>query len=199
VLVDFNIASPAGGERSTNSGTPAYQAPDVAERWEPSDDLYAVGVILYELIAGRHPYEREFPVASVPPADPLALRPTLRPALAAIMAKACHHVRAQRYHSAAEMRDDLDAELAALRAAARGIDTESRVMGRTVRDRRRDLGVSIEQLATNAGVPADEIRRFEAGEIDLPSGQAFRLLSELELKLSDVDHLRGPDDADDAT
>lgn len=58
-LIDFNIASQAGEERVSNSRTPFYTPPmGWADRvWKPQVDLYATGVVLYELLCdGKHPY-----------------------------------------------------------------------------------------------------------------------------------------------
>jgi len=50
-LLDFNIASRVGDPVKTLSGTPPYQAPDADyTRWDVSTDLFAVGVMLYELL-----------------------------------------------------------------------------------------------------------------------------------------------------
>lgn len=72
-VTDFGIAKVLGGQRTMATaageviGTPAYMAPEQARGKEvtPAADVYAVGVMLYELLSGRRPYEEE--------ADPLAL------------------------------------------------------------------------------------------------------------------------------
>jgi len=58
-LIDFNIASQAGEEVDTDTRTPRYAPPGGwSDRiWSPRVDLYATGVILYELLCnGMHPY-----------------------------------------------------------------------------------------------------------------------------------------------
>lgn len=57
-LVDFGVAMAATRARGT-AGTLAYMAPEVVTSGAPStaSDLYAVGVILYELLTGTHPYD----------------------------------------------------------------------------------------------------------------------------------------------
>ena len=65
-LLDFNIASRVGDPVYTQSGTPPYQSPDAdLTRWDVSTDLFAVGVMLYELLCnGNHPYSGARPMTS---------------------------------------------------------------------------------------------------------------------------------------
>ena len=114
-LLDFNIASRVGDEVKTLSGTPPYQPPDAnLTRWDVSPDLFAVGVVLYELLCdGNHPYPERRPMVGVKPTDPLSIRSDLSPKLAQFLMKACAPYRDERYSSAREMRD----ALSALRAA----------------------------------------------------------------------------------
>lgn len=68
----------------TQSGTPPYQAPDAdLTHWDISTDLFAVGVMLYELVCdGHHPYPGSKPMVSEPVIDPRTIRPDLNPELA---------------------------------------------------------------------------------------------------------------------
>jgi uncharacterized protein (TIGR02653 family) len=108
-LLDFNIASRVGDEVKTLSGTPPYQPPDAnPTRWDVSPDLFAVGVMLYELLCnGHHPYPGRRPTAGVKPTDPLSIRPELSPQLAQFLLKACAPYRDERFSSAREMREAL--------------------------------------------------------------------------------------------
>jgi serine/threonine protein kinase len=94
-LLDFNIASRVGDPVYTQSGTPPYQAPDAdLTRWDVSTDLFAVGVLLYQLLCnGHHPYPNAVPVATEPATDPRRIRPDLGPGLAEFLIKACAPVR----------------------------------------------------------------------------------------------------------
>ncbi len=110
VLIDFNIASPAGAPIDTQSGTPPYAPPDaIRGEWRPDVDLFAAGVTLYELICHEHPYEGGMPSAARHPIDPHTFRPDLSPELAAFLVKACAPHADERFASAAEMRDALAA------------------------------------------------------------------------------------------
>ena len=71
-LADFGIARQVGGDLTTLTvtgqvlGTPDYLSPEqvMGEPGGPSSDLYALGVVLFELITGRLPFEAETPLAA---------------------------------------------------------------------------------------------------------------------------------------
>jgi hypothetical protein len=104
-LLDFNIASRVGDPVRTQSGTPPYQPPDGdLTRWDVSTDLFAVGVLLYQLLCdGRHPYPYEMPMLNQPVTDPRTVRSDLNPDLAEFLIKACAPANADRFATAAEM------------------------------------------------------------------------------------------------
>jgi hypothetical protein len=110
-LLDFNIASRFGDPVHTQSGTPPYQPPDAGlTRWDESTDLFAVGVLLYQLLCnGAHPYPNALPVAAGPVIDPRVTRPDLGPDLAEFLVKACAPASADRFATAAEMQRALGA------------------------------------------------------------------------------------------
>src|SRR5439155_23806558 len=66
-VTDFGIARVVGGSETLATsagqilGTPSYMAPEQAEGTElsPATDIYATGVMLYELLSGRLPYSDE--------------------------------------------------------------------------------------------------------------------------------------------
>jgi serine/threonine protein kinase len=94
-LADFGIARAANQTRLTETGmalgTPAYMAPEQATADEigPWTDLYAAGMVAYELLVGRLPFgPRDTPGAILwkqvnePLAPPLEVNPALDPRLA---------------------------------------------------------------------------------------------------------------------
>jgi len=71
-LTDFGIARQVGGDLTTLTatgqvlGTPDYLSPEqvLGEPGGPSSDIYGLGVVLYELVTGRLPFEAETPLAA---------------------------------------------------------------------------------------------------------------------------------------
>jgi hypothetical protein len=105
-LLDFNIASRAGDPVHTQSGTPPYQPPDAGlTRWDVSTDLFAVGVLLYQLLCnGHHPFPNAMPTVAEPVIAPRTFRSDLNAHLAGFLVKACAPVSADRFPTAADMR-----------------------------------------------------------------------------------------------
>ena len=70
-VTDFGIARAADGVGITRTGavmgTPQYLSPEQAEGKPatPASDVYALGVVAFECLAGRRPFEAETPVATV--------------------------------------------------------------------------------------------------------------------------------------
>ena len=96
-------------------GTPAYMPPEQA-RGEPVDeraDVYALGAMLYHLLAGRPPFSGRDPtqvlraVLSGSPQPLEALEPETPPDLVAIVRKAMSAEASERYPTAKELAEDL--------------------------------------------------------------------------------------------
>jgi serine/threonine protein kinase len=104
-LLDFNIASRVGDPVHTQSGTPPYQPPDASPtHWDVSPDLFAVGVLLYQLLCnGYHPFPHAMPMANEPVIDPGTFRSDLNPDLAQFLIKACAPASVNRFSTAADM------------------------------------------------------------------------------------------------
>jgi eukaryotic-like serine/threonine-protein kinase len=111
VVTDFGIAR-AGVSEITQTGsvmgTPQYLSPEQAQGFEvtPVSDLYSVGVILYEALTGRVPFEGESAVAiamkqvSETPQRPSSINPGVWPALDAVVMRALEKEPGQRFQSA---------------------------------------------------------------------------------------------------
>ena len=115
-LADLGLALPASAERISRVGvivgTAAYMAPEQA-LGQPVDgrsDLYALGVLLYELTTGRVPFTGDDPLTVVsqhvhaPVVPPRVLRPDLPRALETVIVRLLAKDPAQRFSSAAETR-----------------------------------------------------------------------------------------------
>jgi serine/threonine protein kinase len=106
-LTDFGLALLADGETKGNIfGSPHYVAPEQAISSAgvvPQSDLYAVGVILYEMFTRQRPFEGAVPLEIAmkqmgePPPSPQTHRPDLSPALTAVILKALAKEPGERY------------------------------------------------------------------------------------------------------
>jgi eukaryotic-like serine/threonine-protein kinase len=120
-LVDFGIALLKGARRLTfrrltsGFGTPDYMAPEQVQgdRGDARTDVYALGVMLYEMLTGDVPYHGDSPLAvmsqRVTTDAPLLRRAqsALSPQLEAIVWRALRRDPAERYQSMAAFRHDL--------------------------------------------------------------------------------------------
>ncbi len=196
-LLDFGIAkllSPDDTEAATEltqlggrAATPGYAAPEqiAGQPITTAVDLYAAGVILFELLAGRRPFSatappsafRDAPLVSQCVTDAESqfvgglkstqLRKELRGDLDAIVAKTLEHDPAHRYRSAEAISDDL-------RRSARDEPISARHLGRLTLARkfvrRHRIGVAmvtalvLTLLAGGIGIAIEDIRATAAAQ-----------------------------------
>lgn len=120
-IIDFGIALLEGARRvtwrglSTTMGTPDYMSPEQlkGERGMASSDIYAVGVMLYEMLCGSTPFEGENIFAimnqhvSQDPPSILLKNPHISSALATVVMHAIRRDREKRYQTMHDLLHDL--------------------------------------------------------------------------------------------
>jgi serine/threonine protein kinase/predicted Zn-dependent protease len=118
-IMDFGIARSVSGKGITGAGvmvgTPEYMSPEQAEVKEVDQrsDIYSLGVILYEMVTGRVPFEGETPLAvamkhkSEMPREPRELNAQVPSDLSRVIMRCLEKDKEKRYQSAGEVRSDL--------------------------------------------------------------------------------------------
>jgi serine/threonine protein kinase len=164
-VMDFGIAKPEaapGGASGYVVGSPEYMSPEQARgvAVDARSDLYALGVVVFEMLTGEVPFHADTPVRTLllhleasPPLDSPSLPPSIRPVLRRALAKD----PGERYSSAKEMAE----ALRAARPAALGAGGET-VPPPRVRMSRGVLGAGV-LLLLAAGVVSRARRDPEPG------------------------------------
>ena len=120
-VLDFGIAMTSSSPRVTWRGfsgligTPEYMSPEQirGERGDGRSDIYAVGCLLYHMIAGRPPYTGDNPMTVMyqhltsKPKPLTEIRPGLHPGVWACVCRAMRRRKEERYRTAREMAEDL--------------------------------------------------------------------------------------------
>jgi serine/threonine protein kinase/Flp pilus assembly protein TadD len=115
-ILDFGLAKMGGDTTLTrlgfSPGTPAYKSPEQTkgEPVDPRSDLWALGVVLYEMVAGRVPFGGDYEQAviySILHEPPRPLDDSVPADLAAVIYRALDKEAAKRYQTAEEMEADL--------------------------------------------------------------------------------------------
>jgi serine/threonine-protein kinase len=122
VILDFGLALTDSAHRvtyanlSAAAGTPDYMAPEQVEgqRGDVRTDLYALGIILYELLAGKPPFTGDNNLAvmaqhlqgALPRLD--QVQPAVSPQLAAVVTRALQRQPADRYADVGALLHDLE-------------------------------------------------------------------------------------------
>jgi eukaryotic-like serine/threonine-protein kinase len=130
-IMDFGIARSLEAKGVTGSGvivgTPEYMSPEQVEAREVDQrsDIYSLGVILYEMLTGRVPFEGDTPLSvamkqkTETPQPPAELNAQIPPDLSGVILKCLEKDKAGRYQNAGELLADLDRIQATFPAAGR--------------------------------------------------------------------------------
>src|SRR5262249_32967981 len=125
-VLDFGIAKVRGHDdhgltlHGRVCGTPEYMSPEQirGDELDARSDVYAAGVVLYEMMTGSRPFESRGPVIEVmmahlnqPPPLPQELRPDAPTAMIEVCLRALSKSRQDRFRSAAELKTALDGAL----------------------------------------------------------------------------------------
>jgi len=131
-IMDFGIARSMTVKSRTGPGvmigTPEYMSPEQVEgkEVEARSDIYSLGIILYEMLTGRVPFEGDTPFTvgmkhkSETPKNPKLFNPSVPDELSGVILKCLEKEKAKRYQSAT----DLQAELERLE---KGLPTTARI------------------------------------------------------------------------
>jgi serine/threonine protein kinase len=119
VTPESEAQGPLSSEKLTSHGvvvgTPDYMSPEQGkgERLDARSDLYAVGVILYQMLTGRLPFSAETPIATLlrhvidEPQPPSEIADNVHPGLESICLRALAKRRDDRFQTAREMRAEI--------------------------------------------------------------------------------------------
>jgi len=132
-IMDFGIARSLETKGITGAGvmvgTPEYMSPEQVEGKEAgqSSDIYSLGVILYEMVTGRVPFEGDTPFTigvkhkSEMPIDPIELNAQIPEDLSSVIMRCLEKAKEKRYQSSGEVRSELE-------NIQRGMPTTERVV-----------------------------------------------------------------------
>lgn len=119
-ILDFGIARSVEARGITGAGvmigTPEYMSPEQVEGRETDkrSDIYSLGIILYEMLTGKVPFEGDTPFTvgvkhkSEIPKDPKELNPQIQDDLSGLVMKCLEKEEENRFQNAGEVRSELE-------------------------------------------------------------------------------------------
>lgn len=133
-LIDFGIAQIADAPDATGThtrlsfsvGTPAYMSPEqfAHDLLTPASDVYAMGILAYEMLTGRRPFHRLETQRDRPRLMPREIRPEIPVGAESAMLKAMALDPTQRYNSAKDFGDEIAHQLSITSADAQPVTTD---------------------------------------------------------------------------
>jgi len=178
-LGDFGLATALGRSHFTQTGTvmgtAAYMAPEQAlgQEADQRSDIYALGCVLYEMLAGRPPFVADTAVAVVSqhinasPVPLSGLQPDLAPALERIVMQMLAKAPEDRPQTAAEVLGALEGNAPTTSDAPSRVRTSSVVAEPQIQYAKTSDGVSIAFAVAGGGPPLVYVRMWTAWHVQL--------------------------------
>jgi serine/threonine protein kinase/predicted ATPase len=197
-VADFGIARVSDAPRDLTGtgmvvGTPGYMAPEQARGKAQVDgraDVYSLGVIIYEMLAGRGPFERESPLEELmahiqeQPPDVRQFNPALPEGVSPVLRRALAKEPAQRQTTAGELVAEL---AAALEADSSGQPAQLRTLTQSFAAQQL---AALELAAEEARTPSDVQRQMTALYMDITDyAELLYQAEETETVRKEVDRL----------
>ncbi len=161
-ILDFGISSAGGFESEltgtqTVVGTPTYMAPEqmrTARSTDPRSDIWSLGVVMYQMLAGRPPFEAESYaelVLKVNGDPPSPLRINLPPGLEQIVMRCLEKDPRNRFQNVGELARMIAPYASDPMSAAQAADRASRILSRDARP--NNLSLSAVHMSSGSITP----------------------------------------------
>jgi serine/threonine protein kinase len=189
VLTDFGIARIIGATRYTMTGavvgTPVYMSPEQAqgEQVDERSDIYSLGAILFEMVTGHILFEGDTPFAVVlkhvtePPPRPTEINPDLPQAVEQVILTALGKNPTDRYQTAGEMAETLQAAVATTgQSAPTAIHAGTRPLGAAGKDLQSTVAAGPAEKTDRASIFISYKRNIDPDEA--VASQIFQALNQ---------------------